>query len=600
MNNLLEQFDSSLSEVLDKHLSDKNLTEALQAIQDNKYNSCLQNNCSDAVAVVVKHLTDENYTNHPDVYDVCENILKAIASKSKEDEALFELLEIVETTKSDNVFMSALKSLQICLVRQKQNRCRSLEWCLNSIQSFISELPFSDEMKNKLDSEEEKLLEVNDDVQRILTNYLTLFLFYEPILERLASSPSTDLFRKVGITPKNVLGCFVLQLLGRPLAYLDLSEPVDKSLTNTYSRQCAESIVEHFTKLFPDPFFLLPYAERRIRFPFKGRSTDAGVYEDASKDIFGIEEKVPLIAVGLLYYLIFAENLMPNTAPLVYSDLHLFESSLYVIWEMFQCNENTIHYKALILCTALLDRFRGQRIPAESLELKIHEDFCEGLVRVITQTQIKRNSQIGGQLIKKYIFQFDQDGRMVLIENLLKSVTHNGLVGYLITMFKDMLSEALNSCDADISTDFSGSKLKSMLLQHICVLPKGTETDLLQNMDSIICALNMVRYLSICDKNNRTNYWDCVRDIEQQFLAPLRLGLDLTRAHFKLEEKRICEGTDDQRVDVQMSIVSGEALPKMAKEHKLHMISSAMNTFEIMDSLLSRVNECIESVTKKF
>jgi len=343
----------------------------------------------------------------------------------------------------------------------------------------------------------------------------------------------------------------------------------------------------------------LPYAERRIRWPIKPRSNESGVYEDAPKDIFAIEEKVPLVAVGLLYYLMLAENLLPVNAPMVYTDLYLLESALYIICEMFKTNENTIHYKALVLSTVLLDRFGERRISSESLELKIHEDFCAELIRVITQTQIKRNSQKGGQLIKKYILQFDLDGRMILIKNLLKVITHNGLVGYLITIYKDMISEALNSCDADISHYYSGSELKVLLLQHICILPKGSETDLLQHSDSIICALNMIRFLSIRDKNNRTNYWDYVRDIEQQFLGPLRVGLDMTRAHYKLEEKRVQDGTDDKSVDVEIT-VPGEAFPKMTKEYKLQMISSAMNTFEMMDSLLSRVNECIDSVTRKF
>ncbi|XP_037043958.1 glomulin [Bradysia coprophila] len=599
MSNILDQLDTSLSEALDKFLSENKYAEALHAVEDNKYNSSLLNNCSDAIAVVMKYLTEDNYNSRSEVYDVAETILKVIAKKSKEEEALFEFMEIVETTKSDNVFMSALKSLQICLLRQKQNKARSLEWCLNSIQSYISELPFPEDMKRKLDSEEEKLLEQGDDVQRILTNYFTLFLFYEPVLDSLVTNPTIQPFRNVNITRKNVLGCFILQLLGPPLAYLDLSEPVDKSLTNTYSRQCAESIVRHFTKLFPDPYFLLPYAERRIRWPIKSRPSAAGVYEDAPKDIFVIEEKVPLLAVGVLYYLMFAENLIPLNAPTVYTELHLFESSLYLICEMFKSNENMIHYKALLLTSALLDRFGSERIPSGSLDLNVHQIFCEELIRIISQTQIKRNSQKGSQLIKKYILQFDEDGRMVLIKNLLTVTTHNGLVGYFITIYKDMVSEALNSSETEISTHFSGSELKSLTLQRICVLPKGSETDLLQNSDAIICALNMIRYLSIRDKNNRTNFWDWVRDVEQQFLAPLRVGLDMTRAHYKLEEKRVQDGTDDKSVDVELS-VSGESLPVMSQEYKLQMIASAMNTFEMMESLLSRVNECVDSVKRKF
>ncbi|KAJ6622136.1 Glomulin [Pseudolycoriella hygida] len=580
MNNLMDKLDTSLSDVLDKYLSEKDVTKALHAVEDNKHNASLLNNCSDAVTVIMKYLTDDNFKNQPDVYDVCENILKIIAQKSKEEEALFEFIEIVESTKSDNVFTSALKGLQICLLRQKQNKTRSMEWGLNSIHSYITELPFPEEMKKKLESEEEKLLELSDDVQRILTNYITLSLFYEPVLDSLLTSPTDDgVFRNVNLTRKNVLGCFILQLLSPPLAYLDLSEPMNKTLTNTYSRQCAETIVRHFAKLFRDPFFLLPYAERRIRWPIKHRPSEAGFYENAPKDIFAIEEKTPLVAVGLLYYLMFAENLLPADAPMVYTNLYLFETSLYVICEMFKLNDNSIHYKALELTEALLERFE--------------------LIRIISQTQIKRNSQNACRLIKKYILRFDQDGRMLVIKNLLKLTTHNGLVGYLITIYKDMISDALDSCDTEIPSPFRGSELQTLMLRQIFVLPNGSETDLLQNSDSIICALNMLRYLCIRDKNNRTNHWDWIREIDQQFLSPLRVGLEMTRAHYNLEEKRVQDGIDDKGVDVEIS-VSGEALPAMTKEYKLQMLASAMNTFQVMESLLSRVNECIDSVRRKF
>lgn len=599
MSELLNQLDTALSDTLDTFLSENKFAEALHAVEDNKYNSSLLYNCSDAIAVVMKYLTEDNYNSESEIYDVAETILKVIARKSKEEEALFEFMEIVETTKSDNVFMSCLKSLQICLLRQNPNMARPMEWCLNSILSYVANLPFSDEMKQRLDSEVEKLLEIDDNVQRVLTNFFTILLFYEPVMESLITNPTVETFRNVTITRKNVLGSFIVQLLLTPVGYLDLSQPINESLTNTYSRQCAETIVGHFAKLFRDPFFLLSYAERRVRWPNKIRTTGGAVYEDSSKDIFATEEKMPLVAVGVLYYLMLAENLIPINAPYVYTDVYMFQSSLYLVCEMFKSTENTIHHKAIMLATAVVERFARQRIPSDCLEFNIHETFCEELIRIISQTQAKRNSQNGAQLIKKYVSKFDDDGRLILIKNLLTVTTHNGLLGYLISIYKDMVSEALNSSDTEISYHYSGRELKWITLQRICVLPKGSETDLLQNSDSIICALNMIRYLSIRDKNNRTNFWDWVRDVEQQFLAPLRVGLDMTRAHYKLEEKRVQDDTDDKIVDVELS-VSGEELPAMTKEYKLRMIASAMNTFEMMESLLSRVNECIDSVRRKF
>lgn len=595
------QFDNSLSIALTEDLSSSNYAAALQTIGDNKYGISLESNCSDTIAVLANHLTDENFCQKPELYETCERLLKIVADKSHVEEVLFELLEIVETTKSDNVFTTALKALQICLQRQKDNKARSLEWCVNSIFLYISKLACSENVRNKsVEPDQQRLLEENDDVRRILTNYITLFLFYEPVLDGILAKqePTVD-FRNVNITKKNVMTCFVLQLLG-PIYFLDFSQPtVDKkSLTNTYSWQCATTLVRHFSKLCPDPIFMLTYVERRFRWPRKTlKSTtedDGGVYEAAPKDLFALDEKLPDTALAVFYYLIYAEDLMPATAPRVYSHLYQFEMILYIAASILKDNEHVLHYKTLKLCHYMLDKFGPERIPMHSLDLDIHEVFVTQLIRMLTQTPIKQNSQYGAMLIRKYIFQFDNDGRYFLLNNLFRITEHNGLYGYLAAMYKDMMAEALNS-DSALSNAFTGEVLHRFLLKHICTLNKGAETDLLQNSDQIITALNMCRFLALRDRENRTTFWDLIDQLRDHFLKPLQTGIEFTKAHYKLEERRVADGLDEDNVKVGVSLTTGEQLPEITKEAKLKMISSAMNTFDLMESLLSRVNECLRT-----
>lgn len=590
------ELDASLVEALDRHLSAAEYSQAQSAITDNKYIAPLQNNCADTVATILKYLTDDNFTDKPDAFDAAENLLKSLANIVKPEDALFEFLEIIETTKSDNVFTSTLKALQICLLRQSDNKSRSLEWCLNSIHSYVQQLPFAEATRNNVDDKIAKLIEENDEVRRILTNYLTLFLFCEPILKDIvdkqllvATTDGLELFRDVRITRKSVLGCFLLQLFGAPLCYLDLSAAADLSNTNTYSRQCARTLVQNFATLYPDPMFVLGYVERRLRFPpIRFRCVDdtddddgGAVFENAPLDVFAMQDKLPLDALLVFYYVIFAEDLMPKSCPRIYHNAYLFEACLYLIANAFnEAKDAVLHRKAIKLGTALLRRLASERIPFDSLELDVHERFCTGIVRVIVDSPVKENSQSAAVLLRQYVFQFETSARIFLVQKLFAATMtrHSGLTGYLVSMYKDMIADALNLDGTDLRA-FSGIELQTMLTKYVFVLVNGSETDLIQNADHIISALNVIRYLAVRDQTNRTGFWDHVEWIRCQYLEVLRTDIDMSHAHYKLEQQQQMEsGADDFNAQI---------------------LANALRTFDLMDSLVSRVHECLRIGSEK-
>lgn len=597
--NVITEFDTTLAVTIDRLLIAGQFEDASKELISN----VLQHSTSDTVAVIVKHLTDSNFHANPDLYVASENLLQTFAHHVKEEEALFELLEIVETTKSDNVFTSTLKALQICIRRQQDRKVRSLEWCLNSIMTYVAELHVPEQIKDNSDAEVERLYEDNDDVRRILTNYITLFLFYEPYLEDVLVQKrmlTETTFRNCSTIRGNVLASFMLQLLGSPLYILRLERPENdlQSNTNTYSWQCASTLAKHWTSLFPNPFFLFDYVERRSRF--------AGSYAkhpDASvpADIFLLDEKTPLHSIAVLFYLLYSEQLMPETVPKVYTELYQFESVLHLVCSLLQTTSHALHYKALQLCSAVLRLFVGdQRIPASSLDLTIHQHFFDQLIRVITQTASKRNSQLGGQLLRRIIFQHGDKGRLYLITNLLRSVDHNGVQAYVAAMYKDMIAEALQRTteDKQLSPYFCGNHLRTLLLDHICRLDSGPETDLLKHSDTVITALNVVRFLALSDSSNRTGFWDTVDVLTTSFLRPLRRALELTLAHYRMEERRIADGRDADDVEVGVQLTTGEPMPPIDRDAKLRLVRSAMNTFDLMDSLLGRVDECFRAIPK--
>uniref|UniRef100_A0A8C6YW07 Glomulin, FKBP associated protein n=1 Tax=Nothoprocta perdicaria TaxID=30464 RepID=A0A8C6YW07_NOTPE len=146
---------------------------------------------------------------------------------------------------------------------------------------------------------------------------------------------------------------------------------------------------------------------------------------------------------------------------------------------------------------------------------------------------------------------------------------------------------------------FTGHHLVS-LLDLVLLLPDGAETDLLQNSDRIMASLNLLRYLMIKDGeyDNQTGVWTMLAKIEQNFLKPLRVGLNMSKAHYEAEIKNKKENRRGCSNTVCSVTVSGEKLPAMTTEMQLQVLRSALFTFDLIESVLARVEELIEMKIK--
>ncbi|XP_010801597.1 glomulin isoform X2 [Bos indicus x Bos taurus] len=144
---------------------------------------------------------------------------------------------------------------------------------------------------------------------------------------------------------------------------------------------------------------------------------------------------------------------------------------------------------------------------------------------------------------------------------------------------------------------FTGPQLIS-LLDLVLVLPEGAETDLLQNSDRIMASLNLLRYLVIKDneKDNQTGLWTELEKIENNFLKPLHTGLNMSKAHYEAEIKN---SQEVQKSKDHCSLnVGREEIPNMPPEMQLKVLHSALFTFDLIESVLARVEELIETKTK--
>lgn len=609
----LKKDEINLIAEIEACLTTGQLKNALALVKDETNLSSLQTNCSDIITAVIKFLTHKSFSQNSKLYNGCEEVLKVIAEKANEGDVILELLEVIDTSKDDNIVVSILKALQLSLLKQTERRVRSLEWCLNSIQSYVSDLPLAPELRQRLDNEEETLLEEDDEVRRIVSFYFYMFLFYEPLLEQIMANPlpTETNFRFTGISRRNVLVCFIIQLFGEPFAYLDLTpassegEKSEKLDMQSYSRQCADTMIKQMSTLLPDPFQLIGYAEKQTRWPYiLPENDDVIMNAPPPSDIFLIEEKTPLIGLAVFYYAMIAEDLMPANRPKIYLPSYIFEMGLYLVTELLKTTEDALHVKGIRLCKKLLGNLGSDHLSDSTLDLDVHIKFVNHLMIVLNTTQVRRNSKAGVDLLTAYILKFESiEAKYFHIRRLLRTANNNKLCGYLVTMYKNITAEQLDlaaNCDKkkgfEMSEFCSGEKLKTILLENICIVPKGIETDILQYNDLIVAALNILRFVVLRDQENLTKIWDFIDDLQKKFLNPLRSAIDYSRAHYQLEEKRI-NTKKSPSLEVDIAAPDGSNILPMTIESKLQILTIGRNTFDLIESLISRLNECIEMKT---
>jgi hypothetical protein len=136
------------------------------------------------------------------------------------------------------------------------------------------------------------------------------------------------------------------------LAYLDLT--VEERKVMSYSREVAQNLVGSLCALKPNFYGLLEVVEERSRWPVKGKANEQ------VKAIFMHPEKTPLVQLGVLFYLVIAEEICIDKIPKVYSPDYLLRNGLYLVDAMLNDENESVRYKGLKLCSKLLENSRGQ------------------------------------------------------------------------------------------------------------------------------------------------------------------------------------------------------------------------------------------------
>uniref|UniRef100_A0A8C9D2M2 Glomulin, FKBP associated protein n=1 Tax=Panthera leo TaxID=9689 RepID=A0A8C9D2M2_PANLE len=258
------------------------------------------------------------------------------------------------------------------------------------------------------------------------------------------------------------------------------------------------------------------------------------------------EDKQLADSMASLAYLVFVQGISIDQLPMVLSPSYLLQFNMGHIEVFLQRTEESVFSKGVDLLENGLLRIEDNSLLHQYLEIKSFLTVPQGLVKVMTLCPI----------------------------------------------------ETLKTHD---NKWFTGPQLIS-LLDLVLFLPEGAETDLLQNSDRIMASLNLLRYLVIKDneKDNQTGLWTELGKIENNFLKPLHTGLNMSKAHYEAEIKNSQENSQDvqKSKDLCSVTVGGEEIPNMPPEMQLKVLHSALFTFDLIESVLARVEELIEIKTK--
>lgn len=298
--------------------------------------------------------------------------------------------------------------------------------------------------------------------------------------------------------------------------------------------------------------------------------------------------------------------------PSVYSRRHLLLTAAPFLPMMLLSNEELLMLKGVHCLEALTILVGNEEFDESTLEdLYFRRLFSAVTEYLLVKCPSKLIRRRAVEWIKNLALKFSAAARFFYIRGLFYSSHHAGFKGYVLTyLLKPQIEAALRENDSrgqnpsekcggeDQTHSFVGPNMKSWYSKIFC-MPDGPETDLMQHQDTIMAALNLLRYLLIRDVDNVSGVWDLKTSIEKEFLIPFRKAIDLSKAHYELELKQVKSGERDSKQPEITMDVDGETSPNSDPQQELDCLKSAITNFDLMGSVLCIVDGLIQGTREE-
>ncbi|XP_039672845.1 glomulin, FKBP associated protein a [Perca fluviatilis] len=511
----------------------------------------------------------------------CLAIFNHLLQTCRPKELLIGLLEQLEQDDPDTIATSLhllLNPLQKVLLCLGSRKASSLGMTLSSVLDQVAKLP----LPHTKEQEE-------DDVFSLCRCCTDLIDFVKPFVhEARQNLLNTEARheREQGRDNEDELQTellkFCMKTLSHPLLEVQLKDP--DTLAVSPLRNFATEILNTLSAI--------------------GESVPSLVYQPLlkRKQVPGfLEEEVryPKESLASLAHLVFVHHLAADTFPSVFSPVFCLRSNMEHICLLLSRTEEFRIQKGLELYEKSLVRVEDCSLHADLLEIKTFLTVPQHMVKVMTICPRHDLRTRGLKVLQLSIDKFDTEAKYNLFQYMLKTSNHSGVEGYVIKNIKNQIDVALQPGNSN--TWFVGAHLLP-LLRKVLSLPDGPETDLLHYLDRVMESLNLLRYLVIRDKatDNQTGIWTELYKIEDTFLKPLRVGVNMSRAHYERELHNTMATTRAKAKEESVLSVSvgDEKLPNMTSESQIQALHSALHTFDMIESVLVRIEELTEGEGK--
>uniref|UniRef100_A0A8C3J1D1 Glomulin, FKBP associated protein n=1 Tax=Calidris pygmaea TaxID=425635 RepID=A0A8C3J1D1_9CHAR len=540
-----------------KCLEDGYAAQLLEVIQNEKNKVIIKNMGWNLICPLVRCILV--YKQEDDKREHCLKILDQLSQLCNPKELFLGLLEQIEQTSGEQVcqtVMLLLQPLQTVLLKLQNKKAYSVGLSLAMIMNQLTPLPVP-YTKQQIQEDKLGLCQCCNAVVDFAKPFVN-----EVVKNMEKSSEYNDMELKEELLK------FCMKSLKYPLLTAQLEQ--------------LEGIEEHPFRRFATEIIV---SAVKINYSHKGKSPH---WEN--EEFADIERKNSADSLACLSYLVFVQHFGIDCFPMVFSPSYLLQCNMMHIelfWFFFP------HLQDLF--ESCLLKMEDNSLLHQYLEFRDFINVPQVLVKVMTLCPMEHLRKKSLNILQLFIDKFEAEGKYTLFRCLLKTSNHAGVEGYIIKNIKDQIHLSLTkACD---NIWFTGHHLIS-LLDLVLLLPEGAETDLLQNSDRIMASLNLLRYLVIkdCESDNQTGVWTMLAKIEQNFLKPLHVGLNMSKAHYEAEIKNKKENKREAQSSKTICsvTVSGEKMPAMTTEMQLQVLHSALFTFDLIESVLARVEELIE------
>ncbi|KAM7012997.1 glomulin, FKBP associated protein b isoform 2-T2 [Tautogolabrus adspersus] len=308
-----------------------------------------------------------------------------------------------------------------------------------------------------------------------------------------------------------------------------------------------------------------------------------------------------------LAYLLFVQLISIDSFPAVFSPVFVLQCNMEYINQLLISKKESHLLKGLALYGKSLESVQDNSLTVSLLELRSFNSVPKNLQQVLIDCPIQHLRESGLKVFQLFINKLNHEAKHKFFRCMLKTSNHAGVESYIVKNIRSQVEFSMQPGNAN--RWFQGEELL-LLLRLVFCLPKGAQTDLLNSMDRIMETLNLLRYLLIRDKELKStaDAWEELYRIKDEYLKVLRVCISISRGYYSAELKALRE---DQKLKakeardaarssrlVKSMTVKHEKVSNMSPEAQHQVLQSALVTFDLMESLIVRIEEITEEQVK--